>query len=132
MITINSGQVSIQIHGTAHLLIDDETIALSDGSTATLASNIAQPLFQHVDDGDHESIFWDAIASMGLSLAGQAPDREIEIHVTKAAGDGDPLIYRAWRRFEEGWGVGTEAVLPGPASAPTGTYTVTSLVTRAI
>lgn len=38
----------------------------------------------------------------------------------------------AWRRFEEGWGIGTEAILPGPASAPTGTYTVTSLVTRVI
>lgn len=132
MIIINSGQVSIQINGTAQLLIDDETIVLSDGSTATLTGNIAQPLFTHVDDGDHESIFWDAIASLGIDLVGQSPDREVEVHVAKAAGDGEPLIYRAWRRFEEGWGVGTEAVLPGPASAPTGTYTVTSLVTRVV
>lgn len=82
--------------------------------------------FKHASTDDHELIWYEAMAALGLDASNQSPSREIEIHVVSSP----HRLYRIYRRWEEGWGIGTEAVLGGPDAAPAGVYTIISLVSR--
>lgn len=130
MITIHSGSVRIEIEGGATLHVDDEAIVLEDGSEATLASNESAGgvRFEHEETDDHEAIYWEAIAALGLEEAPQSRDRRWTVHVV---GDGG-LPYRAWREWSEGWGVGTSAGSgsEAPSVAPAGRYLVTAFLTE--
>lgn len=81
--------------------------------------------FDYPGDENHEAIFWAAMAALGLVPVATQPDTA-QLTVTVVGEDG--RMYSAYRRWEEGWGVGTWAVLGGPDAPVAGRYRITSFV----
>jgi hypothetical protein len=105
MLTITGGPITIRVEG--------------DGADEGCFS------FQYAGGDNHEAIFWAAMTALGLDPAATQPDT-VQLVVTVVGEDG--RMYVAYRRWEEGWGVGTWTVLGGPDVPVAGTYRVTSCV----
>lgn len=105
MLTITGGPISILIDGV--------------GAASGCCS------FEYPGGGDHEAMFWAAMTALGLDPAATQPDT-VQLVVTVVGEDG--WMYVTYRRWEEGWGVGTWTVLGGPDAPAAGTYRVTSCV----
>lgn len=105
MLTITGGPISILIDGNPAV-----------GSCCS---------FEYAGGEEHEAIFWAAMSALGLDPESTQPDT-VQLVVTVVGEDG--RMYVAYRRWEEGWGVGTWTVLGGPDAPAAGAYRVTSCV----
>ena len=129
-ITITIGPVCLTIEGGVSIGIEEETITPEDGAVLSIDA-LAGAGFDYPGSENHEDIYWAALAHVAPGVdpmdVPQPDTKEFEAHVIHQE---TGLVWRAYRRWEEGWGVGTEAINGGAAAPPAGMYTVTAFVTR--